>query len=295
MRESQLFIRNLLDFVALNGAANRAGWEEAHSDWDDSSQWQMAMFARWTSLEPLEIHPLVRAYIDEWIDTGFRPDGSEMPYERAFAPRMRRQGEDIRNYCRDTASEAPSAVRALAYVYHAELLPQDGDYSIHTREQPMSAIIGSKGGIVYYTDPIFIPVTPESLAAEIFLEFYRSEWLYRIMRCNRCKGIFLPNRKPRKQYERGWHCDKCRNSAAAQAATDARRTRDREQWFALAVGAYREYMSKPRRSTPDVSVFLTERVNKGLPYSSRIKRNTITHNLGKIQAAAEGRTENAEG
>jgi hypothetical protein len=46
-----------------------------------------------------------------------------------------------------------------------------------------------------------------------------------------------------------------------------------------------------------VSAFLTERVNKNLPYSARIKRNTITRNLKEIQARAESKGEkrNAKG
>jgi hypothetical protein len=46
-----------------------------------------------------------------------------------------------------------------------------------------------------------------------------------------------------------------------------------------------------------VSAFITERVNKHLPYCDRIKRNTITRNLKAIQAKAElkGAKQNAKG
>lgn len=274
---------------------NTASFLSVHRPDSDSKQWQLAM----CSVDLPQIQPMVRRFIDEWIETGFRPDGSEMPYERAFIPRGRPQGEALADYVRNARFEAPSAIHALADLHGAEIGPNTGYYSLDTMMKErrtalpdFRVVIGPKGGTSYRPDP-YVDPAPQNLATVIFLEFYGSEWLFRLMRCNRCKAIVLPDRKPRNRYERGWHCDKCRNSAAAQAATDARRARLKEQWFALAVDAYREYISKPRRSTLDVKAFITERVNKNLPYSSRIKRHTITRNLAKIQAEAERREHNA--
>jgi hypothetical protein len=298
VQKSRYFIDSLLAFLVL-APEQRSAWEEAHLDFDQNSDWQAAMFYSWTAIDPMEIQPLLRLYIDEWIDSGILPDGSEMPYERGFAPRARRQTEDFWDYAKTVPKEAPCAVRALADLHRASVNFFDGEYvlSAGAEARPTSAGLGRKGGITYFEGPTVFPPSGSGFAAQLFLEFFRSEWLYRIMRCSRCKALAVPDRKPRKRYERGWHCDKCRNSAAAQAATDARRARIREKWFSLAADAYREYVSKPRRSSHDVSAFLTEHVNKGLPYSSRIKRNWITRNLKEIIARAESKEErqNAKG
>lgn len=158
----------------------------------------------------------IRVELDEWIDTGFRPDGSEMPFERAL-PR------------------GPMLQLCL----------------------------------------LSLSCGPESR--------------YWIMRCNRCRAIFSPDRKPRNRYERGWHCLKCRYTAAAQSATDARRDENRKKWMALAVTAYRDYISKPRRSTHNVSVFVADRVNEKLKPVNWITRNTITRNLKEIEVRAAGK------
>jgi transposase-like protein len=262
-----------LDFIAVQGASERAKWERNHSGAEGIENWEYAMIARGVAFDPLEIHLRVRAYIDEWIDTGFFSDGSEAPDSRGF-----RAGISSRSI----GSKAPSA-RAVLRDLEERIRPK-----LH---------FGTRGGITYH--PIGFPSpTPDNFAGEIFLEFYCSEWLFRIVRCNRCRVISVPDRKPRKRYERGWHCSKCRNSAAAQAATDAKRAEFREKWFALAVAAYREYMSRPRRPTLHVSAFLMERVNEGLsPTGKIIKLNTITRNLKEIQAQStvKGTRNNAKG
>lgn len=352
MQDSSLFGGSLVSFLALRDNEDRAKWIQSHAEWTHGEDWQKAWieatYASFLSLHPPDrdykqwqlamcavdlpqIQPMVRRFVEEWIETGFRPDGSEMPYQRAFIPKGRPQGEALADYMRNARSEAPKAIHAIAELHGAEIRPNTGYYSLDTidmeketraeradRMQNASleaqskfqmlldlrspktvlpdfrVVIGPQGGFTFRPDP-FVEPTSQNLAAVIFSEFYCSELRFRLMRCNRCKAMVLPDRKPRTRYERGWHCDKCRNSAAAQSATDASRARFREQWFALAVDAYREYVSKPRRSTHDESAFLAERVNRNLPYSSRIKRHTITRNLTKIQAAAERRKRNAKG
>jgi hypothetical protein len=224
--------------------------------------WEHAMIALGVAFDPVGIHLKVRAYIDEWIDTGFLSDGSEVPDSRGIRP----------------ASNAPSARAALALM--------------ENRIRPKMRF-DLRGGITF--DPIGFPSpTLENFAGEIFVELYCSEWLFRIMRCNRCKAIFLPDREPRKRYERGWHCSKCRNSAAAQAATDAKRAEFRRRWFALAVNAYTEYHGSARRTTNGLTQFVTSRVNEGLPLGGKVKRNRITRNLAEIQIEAE-RRQNGKG
>lgn len=259
------------------------------------NEWNPEIFLVFSKKELRSIQRQLRAYINEWIDSGFAPDGSEFPVRREFKPRLRDR-DDGTAISRpkwplpppEDYAPPPAAVSAIAKLHHGKAVPYIGRYRIeieNNAKPPVEMSISPGGGVDYILREKGRQST-ESRAALIFYWFYRSNWLFRLMRCNRCKALSLPQTKPRKRYERGWHCDKCRNSAAAQAATAARRTRLREQWLGLAVDAYREYRSSPRRSTNDVSVFIAERVNKRLPYNSRIKRNTITRNLKEIQAHA---------
>lgn len=273
---------------------------------DSLEEWDPRIFLVSGKKELRSIQRQLRAYINEWIDSGFAPDGSEFPARREFKVRLRDRGDGTTiarpkwNTPPEDYAPPPAAISAIAKLHKGKAVPSAGGrYHIEIEDDarsPVAMSIFTRGGVSYSLRGT-AGLTMESRAALIFYWFYRSSWLFRLMRCNRCKALSLPQTKPRKRYERGWHCDKCRNSAAAQAATAARRTRLREQWLGLAVDAYREYRSSPRRSTNGVSAFIAERVNKRLPYNSRIKRNTITRNLKEIQAHAElkGAKRNAKG
>lgn len=273
---------------------------------DSAHEWNPEMFIVFGKKKLRSIQRQLRAYIDEWIDSGFQSDGSEIPSHRNFKPRFRDNGDGLATSRPrwDSPPEAydppPAAVSALAKLHRGKAVPFGMHYEIEIERETKPFVelrIGARGGIDYFLGRGWLGSSAELRAAQIFYWFYRSNWVLLLMRCNRCKAFSMPKTRPRRKYERGWHCDKCRNSAAAQAATDATRARLREQWFALAVDAYRDYRSETRRSTHDVSAFITERVNKSLPYSSRIKRNTITRNLKEIRAQVElkGEDRNAKG
>jgi transposase-like protein len=256
-------------------------------------EWNPEIFIVFGKRKLRSIQRQLRAYIDEWIDSGFHSDGSEFPSKRNFKPEFRNNGDGTDtsrpkwNSPPEAYAPAPAAISAIARLHRGKAVPFGAHYEIEIEkdaESPVAMSISSRGGVDYFLRREWLGSTDGLRAAQIFYWFFRSGFVFLLMRCNRCKALSMPKTKPRRKYERGWHCDKCRNSAAAQAATDAKRAQQRERWFALAVDAYREYRSKPRRSTHDVSAFLAERVNKSLPYSSRIKRNTITRNLTKIQA-----------
>lgn len=269
-------------------------------------EWNPEMFIEFDRDRLRSIQRKLRAYIDEWIDTGFQPDGSESPGKRNFKPMLRggSEGEDATRAKWNSPPEAfeppPTAISALAKLHRGKAVPFGRRYEIEVEKDTKDRVqirIGSDGGIDYFLSKEWMGSDPELRAAQIFYWFYRSNCIFFLMRCAHCKVLDVPQTKPRRRYERGWHCDKCRNGAAAQAATAAKREQNRERWSALAVDAYREYMEKSRRATHDVSAFITERVNKHLPYCDRLKRNTITRNLKAIQAKAElkGAKQNAKG
>lgn len=278
----------------------------AYSIRESVHEWNPEIFIVFGKEELRSIQRQLRVYIDEWIDSGFQPDGSECPRKRNFKPIFRNSGDGTApgrpkwNFPPEAYNPPPAAVTALAKLHRGDAVPFGMHYEIQIEkgiEPAIAMSIAPRGGIDYYLRRAWLGSSAELRAAQIFYTFYRSNFVFLLMRCNRCKALSMPRIKPRKRYERGWHCDKCRNSAAAQAATDAKRNQFREQWFALAVDAYRGYRSKPRRSTHDVSAYLTEQVNKRLPYSTRIKRNTITRNLKEIQNRVElkGEDRNAKG
>jgi hypothetical protein len=60
-----------------------------------------------------------------------------------------------------------------------------------------------------------------------------------------------------------------------------------QQWFKLAVDACIALNAMPcQGGAIDRTAQITERVNAELPLFDRIKRNTVTRNLGEIERAA---------
>jgi hypothetical protein len=234
-----------------------------------------------------EAQVLFRQYVGAWINSGFKPDGSEAPEMRTYATWggqviFQSLGELLNS---DDVIEGP---------------PDQTIFGLQAKTSRKMPLRGSlrfmfepRGGI--RADPVVFRghLKPEELAAMGFLYFWNSGQLFTIMRCAHC-GIFAIPRKARKSYVRGWHCERCRNRASAKAATAETRKNLRKRWFARAVDAFREFDRQPRRAKDKRVEFITKRVNKGLPALHRIKRNTITHNLAKIQAAAKGGNQNAE-
>jgi hypothetical protein len=231
------------------------------------------------------------SYLEEWIDSGVQTDGSERPYERNFAPKSCRKAWSFEDG-KPNLFPPSRAVKAMAKFCNGSLMVRENSYLIVGHEEAntsgsVSVSIGSRGGIEY--EPTFGSVSddPEVAAAGMFLEFYRSEWLFRLMQCRHCRKFAVPNRKPRNSYVRGWLCSKCSKTVPAAAATENSRRCRHKQWFDLAVDACIELnvLSLERRGIDRVAQ-ITEKVNAGLPLMDRIKRNTITRNLAEIDRIA---------
>jgi len=251
-------------------------------------------FRSWVS----EIQTALKLFIEEWICSGFDEKGKEWPGRRDFAPKPCR-ADWARNYLaglngeagdgKPSLNPAPKALLAMQNVIGGTLLVsvpkgEEMRYILYAKDG-ICVIVAPQGGLDFDFIGRNNTDDPEEVAAGLFLTFFRSEWLFSLMQCRKCKGFAVPSRKPRESYVRGWHCEKCRNSAAAQAATDERRKQFKEEWFPLAVEAYREFHSQTRRTSNNISVFIMEKVNISLK-NSRIKRKRITRNLKAIQAKA---------
>lgn len=231
---------------------------------------------------------MFREFVDAWIDSGFQPDGSEAPEKRTYATWG---GQVIFQSLEGLLNSVHVIVKSREqFVF--------GLQAKNSQQTPLrgslSFMFDLRGGI--RANPVMFRghLKPNELAAMGFLYFWNSGQLFTIMRCTHC-GVFTIPRKVRKSYVRGWHCERCRNSASAKAATADARKSIRDRWFALAVSAYLEFGRQRRRAKNDQVEFIRKRVNDGLPPLQRIKRNTITHNLTEIQAAAKEGNKNAKG
>ncbi len=260
-----------------------------------------------------------RQYLEEWIQTGFQPDGSEWPEKRNFAPPQSAESFSGKPF--------PRALESLARFWNGALLVKTDksagwSYLIVPSQQAnadsdppagLSVEIGPQGGFGYQpsiskrraypaseieqANPPELkglriadrskyvpePVNPEPVAAGLFESFYRSEWLFRLMQCHHCRSFAVPN-KPRKSYVRGWHCRKCSSKVTATKATERSRKQQRDKWLNLAVDACARWdaMSRKPRGIDRIP-WITEQVNGKLALVNRIKRQTITRNLSEIE------------
>jgi len=230
-------------------------------------------------------------FLGEWVESGIQADGSERPYERCFAPRSCRKEWSFDDG-KPNLFPPPRAVKAMANFCNGSLMVRDNSYLVVGHGEAntsgsVSVLIGSRGGIEY--EPTFSSLSddPETVAAGMFLTFYRSEWLFRLMSCRHCRKFSVPKRRPRKSYVRGWLCSKCIKTVPATAAMKNSRQSRHQQWFNLAVDAYIALnASSSEEYGVDRAAQLTEKVNAGLPITNRIKRNTITRNLAEIERTA---------
>jgi hypothetical protein len=111
------------------------------------------------------------------------------------------------------------------------------------------------------------------------MEFYQSEWGFRLMRCRRCGVFVISARKPRERYEYGWHCEGCRSAGTATARMLRVTKQHRQRWLSFAAEAWLRW----RPENGERAVWIAEEVNKQLGRTeSRIRRNSITHNAAII-------------
>jgi hypothetical protein len=228
--------------------------------------------------------------LEEWIWTGFQADGSEMPGERNFAPK---QNYDSPNF---ELHPAPKALKAMADYLGGNLMliPEKSgelayvisvipDSAPNSKTSGFAVDIGSKGGFRYR------PATrhqadPKSIAGGMFMQFYRSEWLFSLMQCRRCRKFAMPTSKPRKRLERGWNCPKCSHAAPNEAKRDDRRKELRR----LTSEACARWDAMPQgRQRGERVVWLAGKVNENMPMGDHITRNTITRILKDIGKSSD--------
>jgi hypothetical protein len=277
----------------------------------------------------------LRRFLVEWIDTGFfdvkseeTTYRSERPLSRAFAPKRNELS---------VIFPPPQAIQAIAKFYEGELRYTCSGFFVHLFKvveridveiriegiseeelhiKPQGGMnFGSDREIVGYMLALSSP-DPELIATAFFMSFYKSEFVFRLMRCNKCKVYKVLEHPPQKTYRYGWHCKDCRGKVTAYRFLKKSRAAAREKWMNLAVGACRAWDAKSSRAKHTVHVpeqysdgspFMREPtelekkhqkadkinsifnyVNASLGWKDKIKRNTITRNLTEIELRAKG-------
>lgn len=226
----------------------------------------------------------LRTLIDEWIDSGIQTDGSEQPRSRHLSD------ESTVEYV-----EAGEIITAVAKP-KSRIRRMVNDYQ---KRYPMFVQLQDGGG----TLPVFAAEGDDELKADkqppmpgrevvsLFIQFYDSPWLFRLMRCakSKCRTYQLVN-APRKSYLHGWYCAGCSKTAAATRSTSKARTNERERKLQACAVAWAK--GEPKHA--DRRAWVVEQANNHLRNGEHIKRNFIALNLAEIQARAE-RMSNAKG
>ena len=207
-----------------------------------------------------EVQRYLRAFIGEWIDTGFQEDGSERPHERNFTPNW--IGE---------AYHFPHALHAVARIFSGDLRVRG---NIHRQSElvimskpgaagNINLVLKSVGGTGFQPALPSYNSEPELIAAGFFLSFYDSPYLFSLMRCARCKAFSLL-KTPIVSYKCGWHCAECKRPAGTSDSTKKSRAAKRALWFDRAVAACREWESSKRKkgSSPQRSCGLRKKPTK---------------------------------
>ena len=220
----------------------------------------------------------LRTLVDEWIDTGIQADGSEQPGGRRLSDES-----DVEYVGGVLTTKPKSRIRQMVNDYQKRhpmfvQLQDDGG---------TLPVFAAEGGDESITDDE--PSMPGREVVRLFIQFFDSPWIFRLMRCARCGTYQLVN-APRQSYVHGWHCAECRKTAAATRCVSKARADGRERKLQACAAAWTK--GEPKHA--DRRLWVLEQANKQLSFSERIKRNFIARNLAEIQARAE-RMQNAKG
>lgn len=241
----------------------------------------------------------LRSFIGEWIDSGLQPDGSERPQARHFEPRYRPENDAA-------AAEArflppPRVATAIAEYMGGDLIVM----AHHDRGLWYAIRANGLTKPIVPGEPLEYPALSSLRRADdaahsrrvtatvLFLQFFRSDSIFRLMKCRKCQAFYCPERLLRESYIRGWHCEGCRNSAAAPQHVKTTRANARDRWLAFAAEALNQW--SPSKD-PDKARWIANKVNSRLMKSGvrrtsvvLIQRNSVTKALksGEIQKRAQ--------
>lgn len=217
-----------------------------------------------------QLRNALRAYVDEWLDSGLHSDGREEPLHRSLtAPRKGwRDSAFYLELCPPAAQLDESGNIDFYFQFHDYNRVSDrGPKRFGDREPKIQA---------------------EHDAVQRFLQFLQSEWKYKLAKCRRCGKYFAGTRTLHKMYKRGIHCRACASKVTAIESKKASNERWRVRWMQVAATIWPHWKAKDG----DRAAFVAKKVNKALGPSERhITRWSITHYRSRIEQMSKSLSE----
>ena len=214
----------------------------------------------------------LRHYVDEWLKTGLRRDGSEYVRERDLT-KTPHAGMAFRDYLDKARPGWTSAPNPLGVQL---VIARPSDYHDHVPDFFEAQIVKAK---------------------RLFAGMMLSDWKDRVCKCRflRCGRYFI-HPKPRDRYKHGIFCNaKCARSAAAVASMGLSRSRGRERLVEAAarkLGDWRvagpewqDDSDRKRRLVEHLCILIARERLHG--YKQEVKVNWVTRHKRAIEQQRE--------
>ena len=210
--------------------------------------------AVWSGLKPAtteeydrasqEFIALLRKFTDEWLRTGLRPDGVEIPKDR-------KPTSAIHSVVRTYMNTHP-ALATFHHEFHAAVPFQIDELWIIDFQNAQNRVVETPFGSSRVLPPGDVTDTPlsfvEGEAVRLFVGMLFTPYCKRIAKCRheRCGKYYLLT-KPRPKYSRGTMCAPCRRKNCAENRTTQRRAERQAELVRLATQALESWGKKSKR------------------------------------------------
>jgi hypothetical protein len=199
----------------------------------------------------------LRALVDQWINSGIRDDGTEMPSSRYVRPAPKGYSE------------------SLFEVLHGWL----------GRNMPKPALLSNGQIAIIDQRPELYPLDVDSYARETAIyylkELFECPAPSRLGKCRNCGTYFARKRERRGQIKRGTYCGKCELIGAVERTRLSRQLRKNLQLEAAA-RAWPQWTKS--HSHPNQAEWVARQVNKQVRTGVRIQAKWVTQNRKRILA-----------
>lgn len=196
----------------------------------------------------------LRAYVDQWVESGRQKDGTERPHVRCLSLVNR------------------VALEQSLQNYISAELESSGEIKFGFRDPGYGTTGGNDNARAH----------AKHRADQLFLWFMRSEWKARFGNCRCCKKYFVAKKKLRNFYKHGVCCSECLHKATAARSTQKKRDDFRKRFIQIAAHAQNRW--KPENG--DKASWVAREVNDILPAGQRRTRWSVTYYQSEIDELA---------
>jgi hypothetical protein len=236
----------------------------------------------------------LRKLTDDWLRTGIKRDGVEVPKDR-------KPTFDIRGIVTTYLNMHP-AMANFHDQYRAAVPFQIDELWTINFENAQTGVVETPFGPRRVLLPGGAPDTPltfvEAEAVRLFVGMLFTPYCKRIAKCRneRCGKYYLLT-KPRPKYSRGTMCAPCRRKTCAENRTAERRAERQAELAQLAMQALESWGTKDERQRAKlgplrdyIAAFVNRRTrHKGIT-AKWVTRNKWTANLGQIKGGLQRAT-----